>query len=61
MEREFDAVECAVEHDRLVGVELEVASSAGERDGRVVAEHVVGDHCECFGLGRVSLAGIMLE
>ncbi len=41
---------------RLVGVELEIALAAGERDGMVVAEHLHRDHRQRLALGRIDLA-----
>ena len=45
------------DHQRLVDVHLQVAAGAAEPHRDVVRHHLHGDHRQCFGLGRVDLAG----
>jgi len=54
--QEVDRVQEVEDDDRLEDVELEVALRPGDRDRRVVAHHLDGDHRERLGLGRIDLA-----
>ncbi|MNO92612.1 hypothetical protein D3C76_841930 [compost metagenome] len=54
--QQFDRLQQVVDDHRLEHVQLQMPLAGGKADRRVIAQHLAGQHRQCFALGRVDLA-----